>query len=121
MGRSRLSSLRYQLDPAPRAATHRHLHLNLAHGLVPLHNEIFHLETVNPRNLLPRPTPLQRREVPRLPLQLYPQRLDVIGIDMRISHLEDELVWLGIGDEGDHVSEERVRRDIEWDAEAEVA
>lgn len=45
----------------------------------------------------------------------------MIEVHVRIAHLEDKLVRLGVGHMGDHVCQERVGGDVEGDAEAEVA
>lgn len=45
----------------------------------------------------------------------------MIPVDVRVAHLEDELVRVATGHERDHVGEERVRRNVEWHAEADVA
>lgn len=112
---------RFIADPG---TTHRHLHLNLAHRLIPLHSKIIIPKPIHSStrlNLLPRPLPYELRELPRLPLELHRQRLDVILVHMRIAHLEDKLLGFAARKVSNHVREEGVRGDIEGHAESEVA
>ena len=44
----------------------------------------------------------------------------MVPIDMSVSKLNDELLRLGASDMGDHVGEESVGGDVEWDSEAQV-
>jgi hypothetical protein len=46
--------------------------------------------------------------------------VDVIEVDVSVSDLEDELVRDRVGYEGDHVSQESVRGDVEGDSESEI-
>lgn len=48
-------------------------------------------------------------------------RLHMVPVNVRVAHLEDELVRLGAGDLGDHVGEERVAGNVERDTETQVA
>jgi hypothetical protein len=98
----------------------RHLHLDLAHRLVPNHLKVLRSEPIDPSNLLLCPLDVQRRELARFSLELRHERLDVVLVDVRVTHLEDKLVRFRIGHQGDHVGEERVGCDVEGNAEAEV-
>jgi hypothetical protein len=48
------------------------------------------------------------------------ESVDVIEVNVSVSDLKNEFVRDRIGDEGDHVSEESVRSDVEWYSETEV-
>ncbi len=57
----------------------------------------------------------------RLALELDFEGLDVVLVHVGVAHLQYELVRFRVCNEGDHVREERVRRNVEWHAEAQVA
>lgn len=84
---------------------------------ITLNDDVIALELIDHLDF---PSPLDRREWIRLSLQLDPQRVDMIAIDVRISKLDDEFACVGIGDMCDHMREERVGRDIEGYSEAKV-
>ena len=97
-----------------------HLHGDRSMGIISLYNEIIVLEPSNPANLLWRPLKPNRRERPRLPLQLHLERINMVFIHVCVSELDYQLFGRGIGNVGEHVGEQGVGCDVEWDSEAEV-
>lgn len=85
------------------SSTHRHLHLDLAHRLIPHDLEIVRAEPINISDLLLTPLDDQFRELARFSVQLNLKRLHVILVYVRVAHLEDKLVWFRIGNISDHV------------------
>ena len=85
--------------------------------MITLHDDVLALEAVDHLDF---PLPLNRRERVRLPPQLDLQCIDVISVYVRVAELDDEFASFGVGDMCDHMREECVGRDVEWNSEAEV-
>lgn len=97
-----------------------HFHIQLRMWVVTLHDKVLQLEPIDVPNFLYAPPELERRELPRLSCQLHLELGDMVDIDVRVPQLHDELVRASVGNERDHVREERVGGDVEGDPEAEV-
>lgn len=44
----------------------------------------------------------------------------MVSVNVCVSELDDKFACVGIGDMCDHMREERIGSDVEWDSEAEV-
>jgi len=58
---------------------------------------------------------LRRRK--RLAAELQPRLFQMVQVDVAITPGPDEFAWVKIALLGDHVSQQRVGSDVEWDAE----
>lgn len=97
----------------------RHLHGNRLVGVITLDDKILDLPPVDAASLLP--PDLQLWKVSRLPLQLRPERLYVVCVDMRVAHDVCEAPRHEIAHVREHVRQQCVAGDVERNAEAHVA
>lgn len=87
--------------------------------LVSFNLEILQFPPVNLAPLLA--LDLQLGERPGLALQLLPERVDVVEVDVRVAHDVGETARHHVADVGEHVRQQRVAGDIERDAQAHIA
>ena len=85
--------------------------------IVTLHYYIIVLKLVNIINF---PCKADGGERFWLALELCLEWDDVVLVDVRVSKLDDELARFGVGDVCDHVCEEGVRGDVEWDTKTKI-
>lgn len=88
-------------------------------GVVTLDHEVLDLPAIDAATLLPRN--LQLGEWPRLTLQLCLESVDVIDVDVCVSHDVGKASGHQIADVSEHVREQRIAGDVEGDAKAHVA
>jgi len=91
-----------------------HLHRNSRVALIPFNNEILSLKALNITNILSFPP--NRRKLLGLSPKLHLESIDMISIHVRVPELNDQLVRVCRCNLRDHVCEERVGCNVEWDA-----
>lgn len=107
----------YAANMRPLDKSNTHFHGNTRMRIITLNGNILTREIINILHLSP---PQKLWEWSGLPFQLQLQCIDVISIDVRVSELDDEFMWLGIGDVRNHVGKKSVRGDIKWYTETKV-
>lgn len=107
------------IKPSIPFLSYTHFHRNPLMRLIPLNLKVPHLPPINTSTLLP--SYHQFREIPRLPFQLYIQRIHVVQIHMRVSHRVNKRARCQATDMRQHVREECVGGDIEGHAETHIA
>ena len=85
--------------------------------VVPFDYKIFALEIINRVN---GASPFELWKWTWLSLELRPELVDVVAVDMHVPELDHEFVRLGASDVRDHMREEGVGRNIERDAEPKI-
>lgn len=95
----------------------RHLHVDLRIWIVILDDKIIVYKVLDLLNLS---LELERRKGARRSLELLLQRLHVIGIYVSVAQCVDKIPWLEIRHMCNHISQESVAGNVEWNAQTHV-
>lgn len=87
--------------------------------IIPLDHKLVNLPPVNATPFLPRN--LEHGEIARLPLQLRLQGIDVIAVDVRVTHDLRQTARDEVADVRNHVREQSIAGDVEGDTQTHVA
>lgn len=88
-------------------------------GFISLDHKVFYFPAVNAAALFP--CDFQLGERPRLALQLCSESINVVNVDVRVSHDVGKCSRYKIADVGEHVCQQCIARNVERDTEAHVA
>lgn len=98
-------------------SSNAHLHLDRWIWLIINHLKVLKLKVIYVSDL---PVDLQLRESPWNSLNLLLESIDMIAVDVRVSHDVNELTRVHIDDHGYHIGEQSVRGDVERNAEPHI-